>query len=155
MAQSMRAQGRVATCAPPGWGAHCGINTAMRRFRLDPPPPSGAALDRGRGPIKIKITMDGDSANNALVRAVLCGSGGNVGERGPPAPNSARRGGRTISLEEVIDILSGGGDNDHTKTDMLPYYVIVWRKAGGTKMHRRLFDKLHLGRTRARSVYHC
>jgi hypothetical protein len=31
-------------------------------------------LDRGRGPIKIEITMDGDSADDALVRAVCLSS---------------------------------------------------------------------------------
>jgi hypothetical protein len=46
----------------------------------------------------------------------------------------------------VINILSGGGDDDHAKTDALPYYVVVRRKAGGTITHRRLFDKLHLRR---------
>jgi hypothetical protein len=46
----------------------------------------------------------------------------------------------------VIGILSGGSDNDHAKTDALPYYVVLRCKAGGTRMHCRLFDKLHLRR---------
>ncbi len=46
----------------------------------------------------------------------------------------------------MIDILSGGGDDDHAETDALPYYVIVRNKARGTRTHHRLFDKLHLCR---------
>jgi hypothetical protein len=114
-----------------GGGARGSVDTTTRRFRLDPPLPSGATLDRSRGQMEIKITTNGDSANNALVRAVSGGSGDNVGEGGAPAPDAAQRGGRMISLEEVIDILPGSGDNDHAKTDALPYYVVVWRKAGG------------------------
>ena len=30
-----------------------------------------------------------------------------------------------ISLEELIDILSGGSDTDHAEPDALPYYIIV------------------------------
>jgi hypothetical protein len=129
-----------------GGGARGGVDTATRRFRLDPPPPSGAASDRGRVPIEIEITTDGDSADDALIRAVSGGGGDDVGEGGVPAPDAARRGGRTISLEEVIDILSGGDDDDHAETDALPYYVVVQRKPGGTRTHRRLFGKLHLRR---------
>ncbi len=80
----------MATCAAPGGGARGGVDNATRRFRLDPPPPLGAASDRGRDPIEIEITTDGDSADDALVRAVSGSGGDDVGEGGAPAPNAAQ-----------------------------------------------------------------
>jgi hypothetical protein len=136
----------VATCTALGGGARGGIDTAMRRFHLDPLPLLGAASDRSCGPIEIKITANKDSADDALVGTILGGGGDDVGERGAPAPDTAQRGGCMISLEEVIDILSGNGTDNHIKTDAVLYYVVVQRKAGGTRTHCRLFDKLHLCR---------
>ena len=124
-----------------------GVDTSTRRFRMDPASSSGAASDRGRGSIEIEITADGEEADDVLVRTVSrCGEdevGG--GGASAPDPDAARKGGRVISLEEAIDILSDGGD-DCAETDSLPYYVVIRRKAGGTKTHRRLFDRLHLRR---------
>jgi len=54
---------------------------------------------------------------------------------------------RPVSLDEAISILSDGDDAD---TDALLDYVVIRRKVGGTKTHRRLFDKLHLRRVRVR-----
>ncbi len=85
---------------PHRGGARGGVDTATRRLRLDPPPPSGATSDCGRGPIEIEITTDGDSADDALVRAVSGGGGDDVGEGGRSRSRRLVKGsGRTISLE--------------------------------------------------------
>jgi hypothetical protein len=75
----------------------------MRRFRLDLLPMSVAASDPGHSPIEIEITTDGDSADDALVCAILGNGKDDVGEGGA-APDAMQRGGRMIYLEEVIDI---------------------------------------------------
>ncbi len=64
---------------------------------------SGAASDHSHSPIEIEITADRDSADDALVCAILGGGEDNIGEGGA-APDATQRGGRMISLEEVIGI---------------------------------------------------
>eukprot|EP00571_Detonula_confervacea_P005909 CAMPEP_0172332020 /NCGR_PEP_ID=MMETSP1058-20130122/62224_1 /TAXON_ID=83371 /ORGANISM="Detonula confervacea, Strain CCMP 353" /LENGTH=661 /DNA_ID=CAMNT_0013049297 /DNA_START=36 /DNA_END=2018 /DNA_ORIENTATION=+ len=83
------------------------------------------------GSIKIEITENGDEADDVLFHRCC------TADR---TSDSTRK---MISLEKVIDILSG--DND-AETDVLPNYIVIRRKAGGTKTHRKLFDKLHLRR---------
>ncbi|KAL3782148.1 hypothetical protein ACHAW5_007893 [Stephanodiscus triporus] len=122
-----------------------GICGAGARFRLGPSSSSSSGtsdLGGGSGPtIEVEITGYGESADDFLVRAVSRGE--DVwGREGAGAPDfvAARR---PVSLDEAISILSEGDDAD---ADALPYYVVIRRKAGGTKTHRRLFDKLHLRR---------
>ena len=50
---------------------------------------------------------------------------------------------KKMTLDEVVNILSSHEDG---RNDMLKDYIVVKRKAGGTKTHRKLFDKLHLRR---------
>ena len=82
--------------------------------------------------ILIEITEKGVSADDVLFHKCLDLSS---------LPSSSRR---VITLSQVIDILSSNindGDND-----TLQNYIVIRRKAGGSKTHRRLFDKLHLRR---------
>jgi len=84
------------------------------------------------GQILIEITEKGVSADDVLFHKCLdlCS-----------LPSSSRR---VITLNQVIEILSSNindGDND-----TLQNYIVIRRKAGGSKTHRRLFDKLHLRR---------
>jgi hypothetical protein len=52
-------------------------------------------------------------------------------------------------LDKTVEILANTND---TETDVLPHYIVVRRKAGGTKTHRKLFDKLHLRRANEGAV---
>ena len=84
------------------------------------------------GQILIEITEKGVSADDVLFHKCLDLSS---------LPSSSRR---VITLSQVIEILSNNindGDND-----TLQNYIVIRRKAGGSKTHRRLFDKLHLRR---------
>lgn len=114
-----------------------GGGVGTRKFRLDS---SSRTTSDGRGSIEIEITEDGDSTDDVLVCTTSRGeyAGGDDG-----ASDFHRRR-RIISLEEAINIFSSNGDD--AETDVLPYFVVIRRKAGGTKTHRRLFDKLHLRR---------
>ena len=84
------------------------------------------------GQILIEITEKGVLADDVLFHKCLDLSS---------LPSSSRR---VITLSQVIEILSNNinnGDNDTLQT-----YIVIRRKAGGSKTHRRLFDKLHLRR---------
>lgn len=92
-----------------------------RRARLENP--------KGHGKIAIEITNDGDSADDVLHHQCK-----NADADVPL--------GRTITLDQAAEIFSqDNGDNDQ-----LDCYLVIRRKAGGSKTHRRLFDKLHLRR---------
>ncbi len=118
-----------------------GVDT--RKFRLDS---SSSTTSDDRGSIEIEITEDGDSTDDVLVRTTSRGEDADA-DADADADVSAsdiHRRRRIISLEEVINIFSS--DADDAETDVVHYSVVIRRKAGGTKTHRRLFDKLHLRR---------
>ena len=50
---------------------------------------------------------------------------------------------KKLTLDEVVNILLSHEDG---RNDVLQDYIVIKRKAGGTKTHRKLFDKLHLRR---------
>jgi hypothetical protein len=88
------------------------------------------------GSINIHITNNGDSTDDVLVHIT---SRTEVSSANDASSDSKR----IVSLDKTVEILSNASD---TETDVLPYYIVVRRKAGGTKTHRKLFDKLHLRR---------
>jgi hypothetical protein len=90
--------------------------------------------------IIVEITKDGDSVDDVLFER-LCFINDAVGAN---AESNHRR---IIPLTKVMDILSFDTNQTGAKVnDSLSHYVIVRRKGGGSKTHRRLFDKLHLRR---------
>jgi hypothetical protein len=93
----------------------------------------------------IEITDCGDSTDDVLVYTTSLNKSitndGGKGSSNSITTFDAER--KIVSLEEVIDILSNCADID---ADILSHYIVIRRKAGGTKTHRRLFDKLHLRR---------
>jgi hypothetical protein len=97
------------------------------------------------GSIMIEITDCGDSTDDVLVYTTSLNkdttNDGGKGSSNSITTSDAER--KIVSLEEVIDILSNCTDTD---ADVLSHYIVIRRKAGGTKTHRRLFDKLHLRR---------
>jgi len=84
------------------------------------------------GQILIEITEKGVSADDVLFHKCLDLSS---------LPSSSRR---VITLNQVIEILSSNINDGNN--DTLQNYIVIRRKAGGSKTHRRLFDKLHLRR---------
>ncbi|KAL7514614.1 hypothetical protein ACHAXN_011956 [Cyclotella atomus] len=100
------------------------INYQTRRFPLESP--------KDHGTIAIEITNDGDSADDILYHQ--CKKVSSTDE--PPL-------GRFISLQQANDLLSKKFNQDN---DQMNSYIVIRRKAGGSKSHRRLFDKLHLRR---------
>jgi hypothetical protein len=104
-----------------------GYNT--KRFQLESP--------KDHGVVGIEITEDGDSADDVLFHK-CCNA-----DADHPL-------GKVVSLNEAADILSTsiGGDSDQ-----LDSYIVVRRKAGGSKTHRRLFDKLHLRRANEGALF--
>jgi len=103
-----------------------------RVFHLESPNPTS-----GQGPIRIEITENGDSADDVLFHRCTTVDGSSASN----ADSDSTR--EIISLDNAIDILSS---QDDAETDVLPHYVVIRRKAGGIKTHRKLFDKLHLRR---------
>jgi len=97
---------------------------------------SNTTDSENRGSIQIHITNNGDSADDVLVHVTRRTEDGNVSANSTDSK-------RIISLDKTVEILSNTND---TETDVLPHYIVVRRKAGGTKTHRKLFDKLHLRR---------
>ena len=83
-----------------------------------------------QGSIVIDITEDGDSADDVLYHRC----------RDPLTDDAPL--GRIISLQYAADML----EKSCSGNDQLDSYVVIRRKAGGSKTHRRLFDKLHLRR---------
>jgi len=119
------------------------------KFRIDTSSSSSSSSPSGTcnngGSIMIEITDSGDSTDDVLVYTTsLCKITTNDGGKSSSnIINNSDTERRIISLEEVIDILSNCTDND---AEVLSHYIVIRRKAGGTKTHRRLFDKLHLRR---------
>lgn len=87
--------------------------------------------------INIHITNNGDSTDDVLVHIT------GTTEGGKKANETSSESKQIISLDKAVEILSNTND---TEIDALPHYIVVRRKAGGTKTHRKLFDKLHLRR---------
>jgi len=108
-----------------------------RVFPLDAPMKSGAL---GHGSMQIEITEDGDSADDVLFDR--CRPSANGSSDPSPSAEPARE---TIPLDRVVEMLSSSDDGDDL-ADHLSSYVVIRRKAGGSKTHRRLFDKLNLRR---------
>jgi len=109
-----------------GSAQHTGDSFDTRVFAVE------SKDDTISGQILIEITEKGVSADDVLFHKCLDLSS---------LPSSSRR---VITLNQVIEILSNNindGDND-----TLQNYIVIRRKAGGSKTHRRLFDKLHLRR---------
>ncbi|KAL3790997.1 hypothetical protein HJC23_002986 [Cyclotella cryptica] len=97
-----------------------GYNT--KRFHLESP--------KDHGVVGIEITEDGSSADDVLFHKCF-------------NAYADRPVGKVVSLNEAADILSNKISDEN---DLLDSYVVIRRKAGGSKTHRRLFDKLHLRR---------
>lgn len=93
------------------------------------------------GSIQIHITNNGDSADDVLVHVTRRTEDSNISDTSDSK--------RIISLDKTVEILANTND---TETDVLPHYIVVRRKAGGTKTHRKLFDKLHLRRANEGAV---
>lgn len=126
--------GSIKSGSRKGKAARAG-SLETRVFRLDS---SDGTPGPGRdGSIRIEITADGDSADDVLFHRCSAESA----DASSPAfdPGAVRR---TMSLGEVADAFSGNDD----EADALSGYVVVRRKSGGKKTHRRLFDRLHLRR---------
>ena len=94
-----------------------------KRFHLESP--------KDHGSISLEITEDGDSADDVLFY--------HCDNESTDADSSV---GRMISLNQAADILSTNSSDN----DQLDSFIVIRRKAGGSKSHRRLFDKLHLRR---------
>mmetsp|Transcript_44545 Transcript_44545/g.94802 ORF Transcript_44545/g.94802 Transcript_44545/m.94802 type:complete len:692 (+) Transcript_44545:101-2176(+) len=109
-------------------------NLETRVFHLDLSCPTLESEDRGS--IRVEITENGDSADDVLFHRCSADSVGT--DSG--TSDSTRE---LISLEKAVDILSIDSEGE---SDALSHYVVIQRSAGGTKTHRRLFDKLHLRR---------
>ncbi|KAL9190567.1 hypothetical protein ACHAXT_000273 [Thalassiosira profunda] len=88
--------------------------------------------------IRIEVTENGDSADDVLVHR--CSKSRGSGNSALSLSSSRKI---TLSLDRAIDILSSDSD---VVDDNLSCYIVIRRKAGGSKTHRRLFDKLHLRR---------
>ncbi|KAL7517717.1 hypothetical protein ACHAWX_002615 [Stephanocyclus meneghinianus] len=100
-----------------------------KRFHLESP--------KDHGVIGIEITEDGDSADDVLFHK-CCNA------------NACHPLSKVISLNEAADILSTNIGDDN---DQLDSYIVIRRKAGGSKTHRRLFDKLHLRRANEGALF--
>ena len=104
-----------------------------REFLLDF---NNAESEPSGGPIRIEITEVGESADDVLFHKCT----NNVNETDAPSGSL----GRIISLDKAIDMLSS--QRDFSDSDILSEYIVIRRKAGGSKTHRKLFDKLNLRR---------
>jgi len=90
--------------------------------------------------IVAEITKDGDTVDDVLFDR-LCGSD-------EAATAGSRSHQQIIPLSKAVNILSFDTANQTSAlaADNLSHYVVIRRKGGGSKTHRRLFDKLHLRR---------
>jgi len=90
--------------------------------------------------IVAEITKDGDTVDDVLFDR-LCGSD-------EAAVAESRSHQQIIPLSKAVNILSFDTANQTSALaeDSLSHYVVIRRKGGGSKTHRRLFDKLHLRR---------
>ena len=122
-------------------------------FCLEASGSNGTSSSNDHGSIMIEITKDRVSADDVLFDR-CCTKNNNCSTYADQQST-----GLIIPLEKVIDILSNQRTQSHTNSlngksvidvtsenDLLSHYVVITRKAGGNKTHRRLFDKLHLRR---------
>lgn len=91
--------------------------------------------------IRVEITEDEVSADDVLCHRCAAAKDGDDEITAESIQEPAWP---QISLDEAIDLLSD--DDNGEGSDVLSHYVVVRRTAGGTKTHRKLFDKLHLRR---------
>jgi len=96
----------------------------------------------GNSSVIAEITKDGESVDDVLFERLCCSSTPGT------IPQSNLQ--QIIPLSKAIDILSFDNHNVINSTlqvsDSLSHYVVIRRKGGGSKTHRRLFDKLNLRR---------
>jgi RNA exonuclease 4 len=86
-----------------------------------------------------EITKDGDTVDDVLFER-LC-----LSKEATTADSCHQQ---IIPLSKAVNILSSDTTNQTSilAEDSLSHYVVIRRKGGGSKTHRRLFDKLHLRR---------
>lgn len=91
--------------------------------------------------IVAEITKDGDTVDDVLFDRLCCS------EEGVGAAKS-RSYQQIVPLSKAVDILSIEASTQTSvhAEDSLSHYIVIRRKGGGSKTHRRLFDKLHLRR---------
>jgi hypothetical protein len=98
----------------------------------------------GNSSVIAEITKDGESADDVLFERLCCSSASGT------IPDSNHLLQQIIPLSKAIDILSFDNSSMINSTlqtnDSLSHYVVIRRKGGGSKTHRRLFDKLNLRR---------
>ena len=90
--------------------------------------------------IIVEITKDGDTVDDVLFDRLCCLE--------ETAVEKSRRHRQIIPLSKAVDILSLDTSTQTSvhAEDGLSHYIVIRRKGGGSKTHRRLFDKLHLRR---------
>ncbi len=91
--------------------------------------------------IVAEITKDGDTVDDVLFERLCCS------EEAVGAAKS-RSHQQIIPLRKAVDILNidTSAQTNINAEDSLSHYIVIRRKGGGSKTHRRLFDKLHLRR---------
>jgi len=94
------------------------------------------------GAVTIEITFDGDAVDDVLYHR--CAK-----DVSNTSPRNDEIHGKIVSLNKVTELFSKNDGN----SDILSHYIVIRRKAGGTKTHRRLFDKLHLRRPEEGAVF--
>lgn len=92
------------------------------------------------GAVSIEITCDGDAVDDVLYHRC-------TNDVSNTAASKVH--GKIVSLNKVTEFFSKIDGN----SDILSHYIVIRRKAGGTKTHRRLFDKLHLRRPEEGAVF--
>ena len=90
--------------------------------------------------IIVEITKDGDTVDDILFDRLCCSEEATTGE--------SRSHRQIIPLSKAVDILSFDTSiqTSADAEDSLSHYIVIRRKGGGSKTHRKLFDKLHLRR---------
>jgi hypothetical protein len=90
--------------------------------------------------IIVEITKDGNTVDDVLFERLCCS------EEAEAAESSCHQ--QIIPLSKAVNILTLDPTNQISTLaeDSLSHYIVIRRKGGGSKTHRRLFDKLHLRR---------
>lgn len=91
------------------------------------------------GSIVLEVTEDGSSADDVLFDRCCKSDGYNTSEY-DEQPSTRK----IIPLEQAISVLSE--NRSDLSNDFLSHYIVIRRNGGGSKTHRRLFDKLNLRR---------